>query len=168
MVRLHVDPRVQNYRPSPAAWSAIVNRFRDVEGDVYLLPRSDADRALGRVSPPYAFRGFTRGSKSFLFADSTETPDSLAWLLAHELAHRLVDASPVLDQAFVEAKPKHLDPRSDAFHQVDAEERWCDGIATSLLGTTYDRSWWRARTPRSIQYGGLVVDFDPAGCSRCC
>lgn len=115
---------------------------------VHLWPRRMVDRIIGRATKPYEFRAFTRGEDSHIFVDATETPQSIAWLIAHELCHRMVKSSPTLTAAFEDAKPLDLDPAGDAFHDVDTEERFCDGIATRILGYRQDRAWWRKRVPR--------------------
>lgn len=147
MLKLHIHPQARPWLPPPSEMAKIKALFKNTKADVYFHPRSKANEILGRHAEPYAFRAFTRGEEVNLFVDETETPQSIAWLLAHELTHRMVHDSPTLDQAFEEARPTDLDPAGDPFHDIDPEERFCDGIATNLLGYRTDRSWWRKRTP---------------------
>lgn len=122
--------------------------FNDPKLTVHLWPRHMVDRVIGRPTTPYEFRAFTRGDESHVFVDRTETPKSIAWLIAHELCHRMVNSSPTLSMAFDDAKPLALEASGDRFHEIDAEERFCDGIASRLLGYRQDRAWWRRRVPR--------------------
>ena len=84
---------------------------------------------------------------SYVFVDPTETPDSVAWIIAHELSHQLVDEHPEVARMLDQAKTSEAHPASDRFHELDAEERLADGYATRLVGKRYDRSWWRKRAP---------------------
>jgi hypothetical protein len=124
--------------------------FSDPSMKVYLHPRSHANRVLGKPKPPYAFRAFTRDGVSHIFIDGTETPQSLCWLIGHELTHQVIDKSPTVKAAMADAssRPTGLDPAGDEFHNVDAEERFCDGVATNLVGKRLDRAWWRERVRR--------------------
>ena len=115
---------------------------------VHIWPRSMVEQILGRESKPYAFRAFTRGSDSHLFVDATETPKSIAWLTAHELTHQMVDRSPTVSEAFSDARAFDIDPAGDHFHDIDAEERFCDGVSSRLFGFRLDRDWWRERAPK--------------------
>ncbi len=157
---LHVHPAAKAWAPRPPQMEALRRLFGKTKADVHIYPRSMANQILGRHAAPYAFRGFTRGTDSYLFVDSTETPESIAWLMAHELCHRMVAETPTMKSAFTEAAPHDLDPAGDSFHDIDPEERFCDGIATNLLGYRQDREWWRKRTPGKAQqttaYGGLT------------
>jgi hypothetical protein len=127
--------------------------FSDPSMVVHVYPRSMADQVLGKPKPPYTYRAFTRDGQSYVFVDRTETPRSICWLIAHELTHQLIDKSPTVKAAMSDASARrtNLDPAGDRFHQIDAEERFCDGIATNLVGARLDRDWWRQRTHRHRQ-----------------
>lgn len=158
MVRILVHPEARPWAPRLEDQRKIQAFFGPKldHAVVKILPRQVADQELGKKLPPYSFRAFTRGPTSTVFVDATETPESVAFLVAHELAHQVVDTSPVLDQAFQDARVQTSEPWSDRFHERDAEERFCDGVAGRLLGTWYDRTWWRGRTRRisgSEQFG---------------
>ncbi len=148
MFELGAHPEAQAWIPKEPELSKLRNFFVDPSMKVKIYPRSMVKQVLGRHAPSYAFRGFTRGDTSHLFVDSTETPKSIAWLMAHELTHQMVGKSPTLTAAFDDAKPLDMEPAGDPFHDVDAEERFCDGIATRLLGYRQDRAWWRRRLSR--------------------
>lgn len=118
------------------------------DAKVWIWPRRMVDQILGRRSKPYAFRAFTRGGDSHIFVDGSETPQSVAFLIGHELCHQLVDASPTVKEALNEARPPGLGRAGDLFHQRDPEERFCDGISERILGYRFDRDWWRTRVGR--------------------
>ena len=143
MFQLVVHPEAQRWVPSEAYLSKLGEYFPD--GKVSLWPRRMTATILGRPTVPYEFRAFTRNGEANVFVDPTETPQSIAWLMAHELCHQIVENSPTINAAFNDAKPVDMKPSSDEFHYVDAEERFCDGIATKLLGYRKDRAWWRKR-----------------------
>lgn len=148
MFQLHVHPQARAWVPSKNDLSKLGSYFKNPDMNVHIWPRSMAEQILGRKTKPYAFRAFTRGKDSHLFVDPTETPESIAWLMGHELTHQLIDKSPTVAQAFSDARAFDADPVGDTFHDIDPEERFCDGIATRLLGYRLDRAWWRKRTPK--------------------
>lgn len=135
------------WAPDPADQVAIDDFFgpRLPNAVLWLLPRRMARQVVRRDLGPHAFRAVTRGSNSYVFVDDTETRDSTAFLMAHELTHQLVSKNRVLTAAFHDARAHDSDGASDHFHEVDPEERFCDGIAANLLGRRLDRSWWRPR-----------------------
>jgi hypothetical protein len=121
--------------------------FRNLKHvNVSIWPRSMIDQVYGKPSYPYAFRAVSRNNEAILFVDKTETPDSIAWLLAHELAHHLIFSKPSWREELLKKRPAHLDPSGDAFHALDPEELAADDIATKILGTRFNRAWWRRRT----------------------
>jgi hypothetical protein len=152
MFQLHVHPEAQAWVPHEPYMVKLNKFFSDpqIPMKVTLWPRRLVDEVIGRPTKPYEFRAFTRGKESHVFVDETETPQSIAWLIAHELVHRMVDSSPTLSAAFADSRPVDMDPAGDEFHEVDAQERFCDGIATRLLGYRQDRAWWRRRIPRAL------------------
>jgi len=146
MLTITVHPEAKAWAPSERILTELRRRF-PVDGIVQVLPRRMVNQVHGQASRPYAFRAFTRGDTSYVFTDGTETPDSVAWVIAHELSHQLVDDHPEVAQMLDASKPQDLNPAGDRFHQVDAEERLADGYATRLVGKRYDRAWWRKRAP---------------------
>lgn len=143
MFQLAVHPEARPWVPKKPYLDQITSFF--TSGNISLWPRHMAESVIGRPTKPYEFRAFSRGKDGHIFVDETETPQSIAWLMAHELCHQMVDDSPTLTAAFEDARPLDMKPASDAFHFVDSEERFCDGIATRLLGYRKDRAWWRER-----------------------
>ena len=127
--------------------------FKDPSMVVRLYPRSQANRVLGRHAEPYAFRAFTRDDVSHIFIDRAETPTSLCWIIGHELTHQRINKNPDFSAALnaASARGTGLDPAGDTFHEVDPEERFCDGIATKIVGTRLDRAWWRRRVRQISQ-----------------
>lgn len=149
---LQVHPEAQPWQPSPQMLARLQSFFDEPSMTLHLLPRRLADSTLGKPNPKHTYRAFTRGRDSYVFVDPTETKESVAWIMAHELTHQMVDRSPTLEAAFHDAMVPGEDRAGDRFHHVDPEERFCDGIATNLVGKRLDRDWWRARTkdPRLI------------------
>jgi hypothetical protein len=170
-VRILVHPEARAWVPTRVDQEKILAYFgpKIDSGTVRILPRSLANQVLGRELAPYSFRAFTRDGVSNVFVDRTETPQSVAFLIAHELTHQAVDGSPTLEAAFADARMPRDTPWSDRFHHVDAEERFCDGVAGKLLGTWFDREWWRARTQRAggrtEAYGGFRLYSRRSGSS---
>jgi rhodanese-related sulfurtransferase len=158
-MKLVVHPGAEAWRPSQEDLDKLARTFRGVDLDAHLWPRSAVRKVFGRRSKPYAFRAFTRNSTSHLFVDGTETPKSIAWLLAHELCHQQVAKNPDLVEAFDDAQPIDLDPAGDQFHEVDAEERFCDGVATRIYGIRLDRAWWRNRVSNMTKFGEAPRDI---------
>jgi hypothetical protein len=98
----------------------------------------------------YKFRAYTSGTKATVFVDDTETPESLLWVILHELAHMEMRASRYLLKAYTAATPPDYN-ESDEAHERDPEEKMANFIATEWLGQLgydkicYSRPWWRTR-----------------------
>jgi len=150
----HGQPAVQ----IPAqVWASLARgSYLDTHVCVELIPRRLVRRLWardmgGKPFPGYyAFRAYTRGRRVVLLSDHTETPQSLTWLLLHELAHVQVNGSPLLDRA-LRSIPK---PRgyltSDAAHEAWPEEGLANLVADQLaprFGSRpgLNRIWWRSR-----------------------
>ena len=146
-MQLIVHPGAVPWVPSPEDQLLLQLQFPDPGQVLHLHPRSEVDRVHGRASPRYAFRAFTRGGVSHVFVDETETPESIAWLSAHELTHSALRHEPALREELQEHRPEGLSPSGDAFHELDPEELYADQVATDLFGVRLDRAWWRARAP---------------------
>lgn len=143
---VHRDARP--WLPSEDDLDRLRGHFPFPDVTVKLWPRREVDRVLGRRTTPYAFRAVSQGSTTDIFVDDTETPASIAWLLAHELGHHRVKRLPEIKTILEVTRADDADRsgQSDRFHELDPEERLVDGLATTILGTRYDRTWWRART----------------------
>jgi hypothetical protein len=168
-MQLTVHAGAEAWLPTEAALAALRQRFPGPGFRVTLHPRIHVHQVHGGRTEPWAFRAFTRQGESHVFADGTETPASIAWLIAHELSHQAVLQNPEVRAAVREARPVDSGPQSDAFHRVDPEERIADGVATRLFGERLDRDWWRARTPVAEQARGAhgAVYGALAGCRYC-
>ena len=100
----------------------------------------------------YAFRAYTRDQRVVLLSDPTETPQSLVWLLLHELAHVQVNSRPLLDEAFRSVPRPTGYLTSDEAHEAWPEERFANQMA-DILAPAFgsrpglNRIWWRSRTP---------------------
>jgi hypothetical protein len=147
-MQIFVHPEARPWTPSRMDMEKLSSFFgpKLPGSQLCLWPR----RLIGSVTEkteatPYSFRAVTKGQISNVFVDPTETKASIAFLSAHELTHQLVRMNPMLEAAFEDARPAGIPHHSDLFHLVDAEERFCDGIASHLMGTFYDRAWWRKR-----------------------
>jgi hypothetical protein len=150
-ITLQIDPATTAWRPDDATLAKIGRIVSDdTNVTVRIWPRSLIGQVTGRAYlEPYAFRARNVGGTMIdLFADRTETRESVAWLLAHELAHSRLAAFPEVRHELQQARPRS-DPASDHFHKVDPEERYCDGIATRIVGARLDREWWRKRVEAS-------------------
>lgn len=150
---LVVEPGAEPWAPPPEVISQLQEYFSPLqstrEGDtvVKIIPRSQVKRYTGIDLPKNTFRAVTRGNRTWIAAGDGETRMSIAWLVAHELSHRLVDITPTLEGALADAQARDpgLHKADDRYHELDPEERLCDGIATNLIGQRLDRAWWRAR-----------------------
>lgn len=159
-IRLIVWPGAEQWVPSQARLDALACRLsKDVV--VEFVPRSALRKIWqrdhgGRPLPPnpYAFRAYSRGNKSVVFVDHTETPASAAWLLLHELAHVDLAASNLLHTAMrqIPKPPGYL--TSDAAHESHPEEQLANRVATRMMPVlghrrqALNRLWWRRRVRR--------------------
>lgn len=109
------------------------------------------DAMEAKVLPDYGVRGWAdyyRG-QIVLLVDETETPDSLRWLLFHELGHIATAHVPMIDRAWDEKNKRAgrttYNWLDDDAHESDAEEQFVNELATLYAGASYDRHWWRRR-----------------------
>jgi|LGOV01.1.fsa_nt_gb hypothetical protein len=89
-----------------------------------------------------------------------ETPESLAWVMLHEFMHGYLKSenpfsgtcAAVHSMNWIwEDRVDRLHPtmnhseyyNTDEGHELNSEEILCNLYATSLIGTNYDRHWWR-------------------------
>lgn len=160
--RLRVEPGAEAWAPSPETWALLQGAY-PVNVDVVLLPRRRVAEVRPRQEPPYAFRAWSQSGSATVLVDPTETRGSVEWLLAHELGHHLLMEREDLRAPLRAGRPVGVDPRSDAFHRLDPEERQCDEWATEILGARLDRDWWRRRTPpnRTETFGARFRTVPP-------
>lgn len=159
-IKLRVHPDARRWRPSSQDLRAMGQGLVQRSVTIRLLPRSkvkaDWKKNLDRGKPfpgYYAYRAYTRGTTVTLFVDETETPESILWLLAHELAHVAVNGAPMLHEA-LRSIPKPRDYlTSDEAHEAYPEEQLANLVADQwmvILGSQpgLDRLWWRKRVRR--------------------
>ena len=159
MLTVTYTPSVRAWLPAEATLTS-VRKYLSRRTVVHLLPRRALAETFAReighplVGSLYQLRAWSLKSRgeAWVFADQTETRDSVLWVLLHELAHLdLVGAG--LLQAAVEA-PRTAAYDTDEGHEADPEERLANQVATALLGQltgrsqALDRRWWRARVCR--------------------
>ncbi len=159
-----MSPNAANWLPAGTALR-MINGHLAQEVHVRLWDRTDLAHAwaVGHPGqalpnlPRYAFRAWAepRTGNVHVLVDNTETPESVTWLLLHELAHHELRASPFVAGALAQTirHPRYM--TDDDAHQADPEERIADWIATRWfrqLGypppLRRDRHWWRARVRR--------------------
>jgi hypothetical protein len=86
-----------------------------------------------------------------IFVDETETPESVKWLMLHELFHARVSATPEVARALrSEPRPPGY-PLDDDAHEALLEEQLANEYADMLAPAFntrpgLNRRWWRART----------------------
>lgn len=139
-----------------AVWLALSRSYPGMKVLVEVVPRPFVRQLWSRdmgVKPfpgYYAFRAYTRGDRVVLLSDAAETPQSLTWLLLHELAHVEVNRASLLDAA-LRSIPRPKDYlTSDEAHESWPEERLANLVADELsprFGSRpgLNRLWWRER-----------------------
>jgi len=147
-MRLLASDAALPWVPPSALRQRLAARFSALPVDVVLVHRTELARTLPAhaTAPAYAFRAVTTADgRTIVLADPTETPSSIAWLIAHEARHQEIRQDPALLARYQAQRPAGLDPMGDRFHALDPEEIDCDTTATLLVGQRLDRAWWRAR-----------------------
>jgi hypothetical protein len=100
---------------------------------------------------PYAFRAFARNNNIVIFDDSTETPQSILWLLLHEVGHIYVTRTPKLRKQFRSVSLPAGYLTSDSAHESAPEEQFANMMADQWFkefaghSGSYHRIWWRNR-----------------------
>lgn len=150
----HIHQGARDWVPSASDREVLASLAPGDAVDVYVWPRSMAKEGVGRSGEDYAFRAVSRGPIVHVLVDETETRDSIRWLIAHELGHQRVRQTG-LRSFFGLGAPTDIDPAGDLYHDLSAEERWADGLATRTFGERLDRAWWRKRAPKRTSFGGL-------------
>ena len=153
---LFVAPGAERWAPSPSSLSGIACALRgSVRVEVWprtALPSVWREDNPGRPLPggSHGFRAYTRDHVVKLFVDDTETPDSVLWLLHHELAHVGVTQTPGLVQSLRRTPRPDGYPSDDEAHERHPEERHANAVADAWMTllhkpTGLDRLWWRKR-----------------------
>lgn len=89
---------------------------------------------------PYSYRAFCDHptEKIVMLIDDTETVWSIIWVLLHEMTHAALNMNTFLREAM------HRE------EQIEAEERFCDHIATLYVTVSYNLAWWRPRVQEKL------------------
>lgn len=115
----------------------------------------------GPVPDRYAFRGFFN-PKTFrivLLCDESETGESFAWLLIHELTHAALEHARFLRYVFayerdalgITVEQEAAAGTDDTLHEQLPEEQFCNRSATLAMGgANLNRTWWRERVNRYL------------------
>jgi hypothetical protein len=158
-IALRAAPGTEPWVPEPDHLADLACSLTD-DVNVEIYPRADVARVWatehqGAAMPVdrYAFRAFAKGRRAILFVDSTETRDSVLWLLVHELTHLELPHSRLLFEVYRnrERHPDYL--KSDEAHEADLEEQFANQIADAMMErlgrpTGLHRTWWRERVQR--------------------
>lgn len=135
----------------------------------YWLSRWDQRAQYCRPGAPYGYRGWCSYDHILLLWDETETPDSMEWLLYHELGHVACSRAKMFDMAM--SRENEIEGRTayawqdDEAHEEDSEERLVNRVATAHMdGIERARPWWRPRVI-GFQRGYSVLPdaFAPGG-----
>jgi hypothetical protein len=139
--------------------------FSSARGVVHFFNRRTAERtdwqALWdqRHHPvePYSYRGWCAGWKHeiVILVDEVETPESVQWIVLHELGHLACTQAPFIDKAMDRENANdgrtHYEWKDDRGHEADSEERLVNRVATAYMGgKEYARPWWRARVTAKL------------------
>lgn len=127
---------------------AVVHVFNRRETETVVWKQKWDRDAKGRDD--YSYRGWCSGHEIILICDETETPESLEWILYHELGHWVCNNTKFFDDAMQRENTNEARTRyewqDDVGHEEDSEERLVNRIATAYMGgKEYARPWWRPR-----------------------
>jgi len=156
-LRIIVYPGAERWAPNEAAVDKLACLL-STSATVEYVPRAQLAQIWARdhggtppPTNPYAFRAYSRGNRTVMFVDNTETPTSAMWLLLHELAHVNLSSAKLLCNAY-RYMPRRADYlTSDAGHEAHPEEQLANQVATAMLpklgypAAVCDRMWWRRR-----------------------
>jgi hypothetical protein len=144
-LRVVYHPNVYDWMPTPS-WLAWLGKMPP-KGTVLEFIRRP-EHPLGNKYPyrAVAQQRLGGGTDIRVFVDETETPDSVKWLVLHELAHVLVTAEPTLAET-LRAQPRPPGyPHDDDAHEAVLEEKLANTFADRLAPVPgLDRRWWRKR-----------------------
>jgi len=156
-VSVIVRPGAEPWAPRPDVVSRLSVLFPGEDAIVEILPRSMVERAWvtahGNAWPfpgRHPFRAWARDQQVRIFVDGTETPESVTWLMLHELAHVALRRQPYLDLAYRSIpRPKGYVVDDEA-HESYPEEQVANQVADAIsahfgLPLGLNRHWWRER-----------------------
>lgn len=154
-IRVIADPGTEPWVPDAAWWQALSAKVPPGQ-TVHFQRRPAANK--------YRYRAVNTGSKTIVYVDEIETPESVKWLLLHEMAHATINRAPAAANIIrSQPKPKNY-ATDDNAHASVWEEQIANGCADYLapsMGTRpgLNRFWWRKRVntlqplPQMSDYG---------------
>ncbi|KIL35146.1 hypothetical protein SD71_16085 [Cohnella kolymensis] len=115
-----------------------------------------------------SFRAFNmmKEHQIYIFVDESETLESLLWITFHELTHTALHDEKLLIYYFSHKRDDFIMERfnfrnpqaasdfyfadetislQDEIHENLPEEKFCNDLATRIVGFDYSRPWWRER-----------------------
>lgn len=126
----------------------------------------DGERLNNLPTEPYSYRGWCKywSGEIVILCDETETERSIQWIALHELGHLQCGKAPFFDYAMEQENKNNnrttYDWKDDWGHEVDAEEKLVNRIATAYMGGyEYARPWWRPRVQAKL--AGLPLEQFP-------
>jgi len=165
-LRVVYHPNVYDWMPSPS-WLAGVGKMAPPGTVLEFIRRPE--QPLGKKYPYRAVADPRPGGTEIrMFVDETETPDSVKWLVLHEIAHALVTAQPALAER-LRSQPRPAGyPHDDDAHEAVEEEQIANAFADKHAPVPgLGRRWWRERTrtrgygeatsTTSFPWGGIVL-----------
>jgi len=177
MLTLTAHPGTENWAP-PKEVAAALSGAVSGTYEIHLHPRREVAKVWEADHPgktydkdPYAFRAYQNGHTAYIFVDETETPESVMWLIGHELAHmNLRQQHPELWELYQRVTPTDYFT-SDEAHERDPEEQLANAVGEFFAGDDYPRTWWRKRvssmTKQASEFQGIPIDIErQAGTTR--
>ncbi len=110
----------------------------------------------------FYYRAANRGKETTVYVDEHETPESVKWLLLHEMTHANISAAPQL-AAVIRSKPKPANYKTDDdAHESVWEEQIANGCADWIgarigVPSGLNRRWWRQRVKSNYGQSELVL-----------
>jgi hypothetical protein len=158
-IRVIAEPGTEPWVPDARWWAALSAKVPPGQ-TVHFQRRPEANK--------YRFRAVNNGNKTTVYVDETETPESVKWLLLHEMAHATINGCAAAARIIrAQPKPKNY-ATDDKAHASVWEEQIANACADYLapsMGTQpgLDRFWWRKRVnnlqpiPQMVDYGTVSL-----------
>lgn len=181
-IKFHFDyglPKwVEAHMRSKRVLDRLQSWFRDAgpRCQVYFVCRANTDTVRWQYEwsewerhkaarKPFSFRGWCGGGQIVIIVDAfgIETPESVEWLVYHELGHHEQQTRAYMSDGAWNHENRNEGRTSyewedDKGHEADSEERHVNRVATAYMGgKEYARPWWR---PRVNAY--LAGERDPS------
>lgn len=111
-IRVLAEPGTQRWVPPQEWWDALAR----------LVPPGQTVFFRHRPDAAYHYRAFNNGDNTTIYVDETETPESVRWVLLHEMAHATINRLPsVARHLRKDPKPKNY-ATDDHVHASVPEE----------------------------------------------